>query len=43
MKTGGKATFILPSQLAFKDYGSSTGIVAPYTTVLYKVQLVKVK
>lgn len=43
MKAGGKATFILPSQLAFKDYGSSTGIVAPYTTVLYRVQLVKVK
>lgn len=42
MRVGGKATFILPSQMAFKDYGSSTGIIPPYTTVLYKVEMVKI-
>ena len=42
MKVGGKATFILPSQTAFKDYGSSTGIIPPYTTVMYRVELIKI-
>lgn len=42
MKEGGKAKFIIPSQLAFGDKGSSTGIVPPYTTVVYEVQILKV-
>lgn len=43
MKEGGKAKFILPSQLAFGAAGSSTGIVPPYTSVIYEVELLKVK
>jgi len=42
MKAGGKAKFIIPSQLAFGDKGSSTGIVPPYTTVVYEVEVLKV-
>lgn len=43
MKEGGKAKFILPSQLAYGAPGSSTGIVPPYTSLVYEVELHKVK
>jgi FKBP-type peptidyl-prolyl cis-trans isomerase FkpA len=43
MKEGGKAKFILPSHLAYGAAGSSTGIVPPYTSVVYEVELHKVK
>ena len=43
MREGGKAKFILPSQLAYGAAGSSTGIVPPYTSVVYEVELHKVK
>lgn len=43
MREGGKAKFILPSQLAYGASGSSTGIVPPYTSVIYEVELHKVK
>jgi FKBP-type peptidyl-prolyl cis-trans isomerase len=43
MHEGEKAKIIIPSQLAFGNYGSSTGIVPPYTTVVYEVTLLKVK
>jgi FKBP-type peptidyl-prolyl cis-trans isomerase FkpA len=39
LKEGAKAKFIIPSHLAFGDSGSSTGIVPPYTTVIYEVEL----
>lgn len=42
MKEGGKAKFILPSHLAYGDKGSSAGIVPPYTTVIYEVEVLKV-
>jgi peptidylprolyl isomerase len=42
MREGGKAKIIIPSQLAFGDYGSSTGIVPPYTSVIYEVTMLKV-
>ncbi len=42
MREGGKAKFILSSQLAFGENGSSTGIVPPYTSVVYEVELLKV-
>ena len=40
MNEGAKAKFIIPSRLAFGESGSSTGIVPPYTTVVYEVELV---
>ncbi len=41
MNEGEKAKFIIPSQLAYGGDGSSTGIIPPYTTVIYEVELVK--
>ena len=43
MKEGEKSMFILPSQLAFGKKGSSTGIVPPYTSVIFEVELMEVK
>lgn len=37
---GGSGTFILPSELAFGPKGSSSGIVPPWTPVLYRVTVV---
>jgi len=42
MKEGGKAKFIIPSHLAYGAVGSSTGIVNPFTTLVYEVELMKV-
>ncbi len=42
MKAGGKAKIILPSQLAYGSQGSSTGIVPPFTSVVYELELVSV-
>jgi peptidylprolyl isomerase len=41
MNEGEKAKFIIPSQLTYGKKGSSTGIVPPYTTVIYEIELVK--
>lgn len=43
MHEGEKARFIIPSHLAFGSTGSSTGIVPPFTTVIYEVELLKVQ
>lgn len=43
MHKGEKAKFILPSHLAFGSSGSSTGMVPPFTTVVYEVELIKVQ
>ena len=43
MKEGEKAILIMPSQLAFGQQGSSTGIIPPFTTVIFKVELLKVQ
>lgn len=43
MKEGEKAKFIIPSYLGFGEDGSSTGIVPPHTTLVYEVELIKVK
>ena len=42
MKEGGKAKIIIPSQLGFGDKGSSTGIVPPYTSLIYDVELINI-
>jgi FKBP-type peptidyl-prolyl cis-trans isomerase FkpA len=41
MNEGEKAKFIIPSQLAYGGAGSSTGIIPPYTTLVYEIELVK--
>ena len=43
MDEGSKAIFIIPSKLAFGTNGSSTGIIGPFTTVIFEVELCEVK
>jgi len=43
MKTGEKAKIIIPSQFAFGEDGSSTGIVPPYSTVVYNLEIINIK
>lgn len=42
MIEGEKALFIMPSQIGFGETGSSTGIIPPYTSTLFEVELVEV-
>ena len=43
MQEGEKGKFIIPSHLAYGSNGSSSGIVPPFTTVIYDVELLKVQ
>ncbi len=43
MREGEKAKFIIPSHLAFGSAGSSTGMIPPFTTLVYEVELLKVQ
>jgi FKBP-type peptidyl-prolyl cis-trans isomerase FkpA len=43
MEEGEKALLIVPSELAFGQEGSSTGIIPPYTSLIYEVELKKIK
>ncbi|HOP02916.1 MAG TPA: FKBP-type peptidyl-prolyl cis-trans isomerase [Tenuifilaceae bacterium] len=43
MYPGERALFIIPSRLGFGEGGSSTGIVPPFTSVLFDVEVVDVK
>jgi FKBP-type peptidyl-prolyl cis-trans isomerase FkpA len=43
MREGEVAKIIIPSHSAFGEKGSSTGIVPPYTTLVYEVTMVSVK
>jgi FKBP-type peptidyl-prolyl cis-trans isomerase len=42
LNEGAQAKFIIPSQLAYGESGSSTGIIPPYTTLIYEIELVKI-
>lgn len=42
MTEGEKALFIIPSQIGFGETGSSTGIIPPYTSTLFEVELIEV-
>lgn len=42
MNEGAKTRFIIPSNMAFGETGSSTNIVPPYTTVVYEIELLNV-
>lgn len=42
MEEGERALFIIPSQIGFGETGSSTGIVPPYTSTLFEVELIEV-
>lgn len=43
MHEGERAKFIIPSHLAYGSSGSANGIVPPFTTVIYEVELIKVQ
>lgn len=43
MKEGERAIVIIPSNLAFGNEGSSTGIIPPFTSVIFEVELLEVK
>ena len=42
MVEGERALFILPSQIGFGETGSSTGIIPPYTSTLFEIELLEV-
>jgi len=42
MREGGKAQFIIPYHLAYGEKGSSSGIVPPYSAIIYEAELTKV-
>lgn len=41
MREGESALVILPSELAWGEKGSSTGIIPPFTSVIYEIELLK--
>ncbi|MGE0562651.1 MAG: FKBP-type peptidyl-prolyl cis-trans isomerase [Flavobacteriales bacterium] len=43
MKNKEKAKIIIPSQLAFGEDGSSTGIVPPFTSLVYDLEIIDIK
>jgi FKBP-type peptidyl-prolyl cis-trans isomerase FkpA len=43
MREGDKALCLMPSQLAFGQSGSSTGIIPPFTSVIFEVELKSVR
>jgi len=42
MKEGGKANAIVPSSMAFGAQGAGNGIVPPFTTLYYDIELIKI-
>jgi FKBP-type peptidyl-prolyl cis-trans isomerase len=42
MEEGEKAIVILPSELAFGETGSSTGIIPPFTSLVFELELIKI-
>lgn len=42
MHEGEKSLFIMPSELAFGQTGSSTGMIPPFTSLIFEVELVSV-
>lgn len=42
MTEGEKAIFVIPSKLAFGSEGSSTGIIPPFTSVIFEIELLKI-
>ncbi len=43
MKEGEKVLVILPSQIGFGDKGSSTGIIPPFTSLIFELELIQLR
>lgn len=42
MREGERSVFIMPSELGFGNTGSSTGIIPPFTSLIFEVEILKV-
>ncbi len=42
MREGERSLFILPSDLGFGNTGSSTGVIPPFTSLIFEVEILKV-
>ncbi|MBN1159396.1 MAG: FKBP-type peptidyl-prolyl cis-trans isomerase [Bacteroidales bacterium] len=42
MREGEKSLFLVPSEMAFGATGSATGIIPPYTSLIFEVEILKV-
>jgi len=42
MHEGEKSIFVIPSYMAFGKEGSSTGIIPPYSSVVFEIELIKI-
>jgi FKBP-type peptidyl-prolyl cis-trans isomerase len=42
MHEGERSLFILPSELGFGNTGSSTGVIPPFTSLIFEVEILKV-
>jgi FKBP-type peptidyl-prolyl cis-trans isomerase FkpA len=42
MREGERSLFILPSELGFGNAGSSTGVIPPFTSLIFEVEILKV-
>ncbi len=42
MRAGEKSLFIIPSDLAFGTEGSSTGIIPPFTSLIFEVEIISI-
>jgi len=42
MREGERSLFIIPSEMGFGNEGSSTGIIPPFTSLIFEVELLKV-
>lgn len=43
MREGERAIFVMPSELAFGNNGSSTGIIPPFTSIIFEVEMISVR
>ena len=43
MKEGEKVMVILPSSLAFGQEGSATGLIPPFTSLIYELELIRIE
>lgn len=42
MHEGERSIFILPSEIAFGEQGSSTGLIPPFTSLIFEVELISI-
>lgn len=43
LRQGERAKFVIPSKLAYGEQGAGNGVIKPYSTLVFDVQIVKIK